>query len=176
MIKSLWNALIGALFTALILFSGPLPAFAASYVQHGVIVNNNTTAASPGEVGEIVQTTIASTAAVTLTTTATPYNLLSFALTPGQWECLASLINTGAGTTQTLFEAAFNTTSATLPTAPANGWAQTGATISTNATGLVTGKFEVQISALTTYYLVMQSAFTGTAPTAYGQATCVRIR
>lgn len=127
-------------------------------------------------IGDTYTTTVLLGGAVTYTVTATPYNLASISLPLGKYECFGQVINTAAGTTFVSSIAAFNTTSATLPTAPAGGYAQTAMGASTNVGGLLAGPYIVTSAAPTVAFLVIQAAFTGTAPTAYGAINCIQIQ
>jgi|SRR5208283_4906612 len=126
-----------------------------------------------GQVGYSLTSTILSGSAVTYATTATPYNLTSLSVPPGHWSCQASVVTTAAGTTLTASTVAFNTTSATLPTAPANGYA-TSASSGTIPGGVTSATYNYDnlTGGAQTLYTVIQAAFTGAAPTGYGQMTC----
>ena len=154
----LWDklnrALFAVLFAAVALIGGPAAAL----------------------IGDTYTTTVLVGGAVTYTVTATPYNLASISLPFGKFACYGQVINTAAGTTFTSSIAAFNTTSATLPTAPAGGYSQTNMGAGTAVGGLVTGPAIVNSVGPTVEYLVIQAAFTGTAPTAYGSINCVQIQ
>jgi hypothetical protein len=161
-----------------------LVAFLSASVSADAITVDNITvqspqngvAADPGTMGEDISSSVPLGSAITLTTTATPYNLTSFTLTAGQWRCSATVIATAAGTTFPSLIASFSATSATLPTAPSLGYAQSIVSATTGVGGITTGVANIQIGGLTTYYLVVQGAFTGTAPTVYGKADCLRVR
>jgi hypothetical protein len=128
---------------------------------------------SGGQVGQFITSTVLVGSAVTYTTTATPYTLTSVSLPAGHWACQGSVIDTAAGTTFPSAIAAFNTTAATLPTAPAGGYSQYTVSATTGVGGGETGVYMIDVTtAPTVVFLVIQAAFTGTAPTAYGQATC----
>lgn len=161
-------------------FYGALSVSAALAITVDNIVvqtPQNTVAAPVGNVGELVTSTVLVGSAVTLTTTATPYNLTSVVLTQGQWRCQANVIATAAGTTFPSLIVAFDATTATLPTAPAGGYAQSIVSAGTGIGGVVSGAADFQISAnAATEFAVVQGAFTGTAPTVYGSVTCLRIR
>jgi hypothetical protein len=159
--------------------AGLVPALAVQFVDNLQYYPAQAGVSAPaGQVGELVTSTVLLGSAVTYTVTATPYNLTSVSLSPGQWQCSGNVINTAAGTTFVSSIAAFSSTSATLPTAPAGGYSQTAMGGSTNVGGLVTGVANIQVpaGAPVTYYLVMQAAFTGVAPTAYGSVNCLRVR
>jgi len=141
---------------------GSLPAIAVTWVD-GIqfYPSVSGTAAPAGQVGEVQTLSVPVGSAVTYTTTATPYNLGSLTLTQGEWMCEASIIDTAAGTTFPSAIVAFNTVSATTGVGGGNS-------------GLAV--VQVAAGAPVTLYVVIQAAFTGTAPTAYGAANCTRER
>lgn len=126
-----------------------------------------------GQVGQVVQVNVPSGSAVTYTTTATSYNLATLSLPAGHWACQANVVDTAAGTTFPSAIIAFSTTSATLPTAPQLGYTQYAVSATTTVGGGSSGiaLFDFN-SAPNLVYAVIQAAFTGTAPTAYGSAQC----
>ena len=126
--------------------------------------------------GELKKTAVASADAVTLTTSTTSNTLTSIGLDAGAWTCAASAVSTGAGTTFPLLKIGFNTTDATLPTAPAGGYAQCAGSAGTGAVGCVSRAYFLNLTAAATEYVVVNATFTGTAPTAYGEVACIRIR
>jgi hypothetical protein len=165
---------------AALLLASAAPALAVQSVDNLQFTAGGV-AAPAGQFGEDISATVLVGAPVTLTTTATPYNLVTagIVLSGGEWLCTASVTYTGAGTTTTLLTAAFNSTSATLPTNPAGGYSTVGgAAWLTAASGIQVPETIVQVAAgaVQTEYLVLQAAFTGTAPTAYGQYHCTRLR
>jgi hypothetical protein len=184
--RNLRDALIGASIASMSGIAGvgfgvalaPLALHAAvssTVDPNGVAVQNNGVAAPAGYIGEDQSLSVVVGSAITYTTTATPYNLGSLTLSQGRWICQAHIINTAAGTTFTSSIVAFNTTSATLPTAPAGGYAQ-AAQSSTIIGGVTSGLYSYLNAGPgpVTMYVVSQAAFTGTAPTFYGGADCIR--
>jgi len=154
----LWDklnrALFAVLFAAVALIGGPAAAL----------------------IGDTYTTTVLLANAVTYTVTATPYNLASISLPFGKFVCYGQVIDTAAGTTFPSAIAAFNTVSATLPTAPAGGYTQYAVSAGATVGGGVTGPAIVNSVGPTVEYLVIQAAFTGAAPTAYGAINCVQIQ
>lgn len=142
-----------------------------SYV--GVATNSIPTA---GTIGETITSTVASGSAVSLTT-ATAANLTSLSLTAGDWNvCGVVLFTNGGSTVTTLSQAAFFTTSATLPTAPAGGWSEFGGSVTGARPGHNVTCHPVSVAATTTYYLVVKATFTTSTSTAYGYAYARRAR
>ena len=172
--STLRDLLLGAALGAILPIA---PAYADITSDGLLIANPHSAAALPSTIGEVVTLTVASGAPVTFTLTATPYNFGSVVLTQGRWLCQADLIVGAAGTTMTSLIVAFNSTPATLPTAPAGGYATmvTSATTTTLG-GVNSGLTPILVTTATqTEYVVMQAGFTGTAPTGYGQANCIRV-
>jgi hypothetical protein len=165
---------------AAMLIASAAPALAVQTVDN-LQFTQGAIAAPQGTFGEDVSASVLLGSAVTLATTATPYNLVAagISLPAGEWMCSASVTYTGAGTTTTLLTAAFNSTSATLPTNPAGGYSQVGGAAWLTAPGGVQVPptiVQVPAGAPQVEYLVVQASFTGSAPTAYGQYHCTRLR
>ena len=163
-----------------ILASAPISAYAVAYDSGYVITSgNNTTTAPIGQIGEVETCAVLVGAPVTLATTATGYNLCSISLTAGRWMCIGQvLVNTPAGTTMPQIIGAWNTVTATIPTAGlSNGLMQGVGSISAAATGGGAEPIAIVLVSTTpsTEYLNMSSSFTGTAPNAFGNGVCVRL-
>ena len=129
-----------------------------------------------GVVGEEIDSTVLIGAAVSLTST-TPANITSVALTPGNWLCYGSAFINPAGTTTTsTYDAAINTVSATLPTAPNDG-AYVNSTLPLGAgqiQAVEVGPRLYKLAAATTAYLVLKTTFAVSTETAYGYLGCFR--
>ena len=168
-----WDSLDGNSFAAQAVakfFSGPsagapaIPSFRSIVSQDlpagqypGTGTNDN---AQVGNVGEDFSSTIASGAAVALTTLVAK-DITSINLTPGDWDVWGNLATTAGVTTANGW---INTVSATDPTAPNGGcYAQWGAGISC----LPLGMMRISVAALTTVYLSIDATFPG-AVSAYG--------
>lgn len=147
----------------------------------GVIVGGTSTndSAAAGKVGEIIQSTVLVGAPVGLST-ATPADVTSISLTAGDWDVWGSVWFTPAATTSvTIFQGAVNTTSATLPTAPAGGayFKKMQAALVPNAVfGSPVGTTRISVASTTTVYLVTQATFTADALSAYGYIGARRVR
>ena len=142
--------------------TAPTPALSDSdtsiattaFVRTGVTDGGN---AAAGVIGEALTATGTSVAH----TNGSPTNCCSISLTAGDWDVFGNVqfVSTGAAYTQII--AGSNTTSATLPTSPTGGFAQTspagGATLGTTA--LAIAQHRRALSATTTVYLVGQASF-----------------
>lgn len=144
--------------------SGALQA--ASYT--GTTTNDN---APAGGIGEVVTASVASGSAVSLTST-TAANVTSVSLTAGDWTVCGNVLFTlGGTTTSTVSQAAFSSTSATLPTAPAGGWSEWkngGATWTGNIPSRDVTCHRASVASTTTYYLVVNNTFATSTTVAYG--------
>lgn len=143
---------------------------AASIVEGNMPLSSNLSA-------QTVSSEVALGSAFTLSASATTYNLTSISVPPGTWdiEFLACPIS-GGSTVTSAFNASISTTSATVPTAPANG-----------ASGLwrgnVTGDLvpwvrsftRLSFTSTTTVYAVVRSTFTTSTQQCYGYIIAKRV-
>lgn len=141
-------------------------------------------AQSAGKIGEVISSVVPSGSAVSVTT-ATPVNITTITLTPGDWQVSwTAYIQPAAGTAVTILQAGLGTTTATLPlltsTSPLAfaSWVQASATpgSGTIPLTLTSGVVQINISVSTTYYLVTSDTFSASTLTAYGWAAARRIR
>lgn len=145
-------------------------------------------AQSTGAIGEVLTAGTASGSAITVTTTATSYNVLAapLSLTAGDWEvdwCVYVFAGSGS-TSFTVLQGGVSGTSATLPvltaaTPVAYGSEITAASVPAQTTvpqTLSSGSVQINVSATTSEYLVVQCTFTSTSPTASGWIKARRIR
>jgi len=136
-------------------------------------------AAAAGTLGEFVGSKIAIGAAVGLTT-ATPANVTSISLTAGDWDVRGLVNYTAAAATVaagSLWVAGINTTTATIPVDGTE--AQIGAfAITTTAFKTGSGLVEVHINVttMTTIYLVAEATFSAGTVAAYGSIAARRVR
>lgn len=137
----------------------------------GVTTNSN---AATGYLGEYISSTVASGAAVALTT-ATPANVTSISLTAGDWDVSGFCALAAASTTVASIDGAgVNTTSATLPAAGL--YTSLSLTFATSATQtLPLGTTRVSLATTTTVYLVAQATFTTSTLSAYGLLQARRV-
>ena len=140
----------------------------------GTSTSDNATA---GNVGELIESSIASGSAVSMTT-ATPANITSISLTAGDWDVWGNVwITLNGGTTTTQLIGAINTTSATLPTAPGAGaYTQLNTGTVGQPWGWPAGQRRISISGTTTVYLVGQASFSGSTLSMYGYIGARRVR
>jgi hypothetical protein len=140
----------------------------------GTSTSDNATA---GNIGELIESSIASGSAVSMTT-ATPANITSISLTAGDWDVWGNVwITLNGGTTTTQLVGAINTTSATLPTAPGAGaYTQLNTGTVGQPWGWPAGQRRISISGTTTVYLVGQASFSGSTLSMYGYIGARRVR
>jgi hypothetical protein len=130
------------------------------------------------EIGEVIASDIPLASAVSLTR-ATPTNITSVSLTPGDWTCFSNVqLNTGASTVISILSAWVSTSSASIPPAfEAVGLARVypprtpGIVPSVNPTAV-----HFSLSATTTVYLEASSRFTTSTLAIYGNLSCRRAR
>jgi hypothetical protein len=134
--------------------------------------------ARAGNVGEYLESEVLSGAALSITN-ATPSNIASLSLTPGDWDVWGIIGTVPAGGTTTSFTAGgINTTSATLPTSPGKGanvqsWvAQSAGTSAIYPVGCR----RISLNATTTVYLVQHTNFAVSTNAAFGILCARRVR
>jgi hypothetical protein len=148
------------------------PTFTGSVSIPGV---NNASNAAAGVVGEFVSAFLIAANALAMTT-ATAMNILSLALSPGDWDVQGNGLFTGSAL-PTAFSVWLNTVSAALPTASANGMALHSMPATMNAPGGgPTGRLRVNAVAPTTVYLSAQGTFPSGTMAGYGGITARRMR
>jgi hypothetical protein len=136
-------------------------------------------AATAGNIGQVIQSTVLSGSAISLTT-ATPANVTSIALTAGDWdiEGQVTIIATGASMAAgSLQEVGINSTSITLPVDGSESYEPVQNAITTTSfkqTFNIARKI-INISAGATEYLVAVATFTAGTVTAYGNITARRV-
>ncbi len=157
-----------------------VPSISAGGQIPGTRTNDDATS---GNIGEIQEVVIPVGSEVTLSVSGTTYNIGNFTLSPGDWDISSSIVfSIGSGAVTVSYSAALSTTSATLPTLPANGRM-------TQMQEAVTGPFDISIpvgsvsrvsvaaSTTSIFLLVAKCVYTGTpAPTAYGYMLARRVR
>jgi hypothetical protein len=120
--------------------------------------------------------TVPSGSEVTLTTTATPYNVTSLALGAGTWLVWGTVDFDMTGCTSTVQQLGINTTSATLPTQAGGGGIGADALVinrvpTTTLTGVINDAVMpvvVTLAAPGTVYLVAELTFSAGSAKAYG--------
>jgi hypothetical protein len=119
--------------------------------------------APPGQIGEIISSFRTTDQALT---TATPTNVQSIALTPGDWDISGEVwFHLTSSPTISALIGSLNTVSATLPAVPAINtvYSQLNAPFTGTYVALALRTCRASVSVATTYYLVAQASFsTGT--------------
>ncbi|HEY3623746.1 MAG TPA: hypothetical protein VGL12_15395 [Roseiarcus sp.] len=148
------------------------PTFTGTVSIPGAITGSN---AAAGKVGEFVSAFLVAANAVAMTT-ATPMNILSLALSPGDWDVQGNGLFTGTAL-PTAFSVWLNTVSAALPAASANGMPLRLSPVTMNGPGGgPTGQLRVNTAAATTVYLSAQGTFPSGTMAGYGAITARRMR
>jgi hypothetical protein len=141
----------------------------------GTATNNN---ANAGNVGEYVESVVASGAAVALTT-ATGKDITTISLTAGDWDVSASLgYALGATTTYTQILSSISTTLNTpdLTSGRFSGFAGTSQSPAGLGSAYVVGPLRFSLSATTTIHLVAQMTFATSTASGYGLLRARRVR
>jgi hypothetical protein len=142
----------------------------------GTTTNDN---ASTGNIGEYVGSQILSGSAVSATS-ATPFNITSWTLGAGDWDCRATVQWTASsGAAVSVTSGWLNTTSATAPSGSGStAYAlHLGITYGANAIGAFpVGTQRFSLSTSTTVYLGAQFNFASGSVVAYGAGLCRRVR
>ena len=141
----------------------------------GTTTNDN---AAAGMVGEFISATVLSGAAVAIAT-ATPTNITSISLTPGDWD-VSGFVSAGyTGSAMTRLLGWTSATSATLPVFPNNGGAGGHESLNgTSGIGLNTlvGVQRFSLASTTTIYLTSYVAFSSGAAAVFGFIRARRMR
>lgn len=137
----------------------------------GVNTNSN---AAPGQIGEIIESTVLVGGAVALSNGAS-VDVTSISLTPGDWDVWASLgLSLGGGTVVTAVVGWINTASATIPTNP-NGGAYMQFVGDVVRIAPV-GQRRISLAATTTVYMSAFTNFTVNTLSGYGYIGARRVR
>lgn len=141
----------------------------------GTATNDTATA---GNIGELISSEILAGSAVTVLT-ATPTDITSITLTPGDWDVKANFANVQTGgSTISAFAAAASMVSVTFPASPNAGAylaINQAFTPSTNQSYPI-GTIRTSVSSNTTVYLVGLLTFTGGSQKGYGFLGARRVR
>lgn len=150
-------------------------------VSRGQLPGTNTNdAATAGNVGETISSTVATGSAVSMTSGAVA-DITSISLTAGDWIIFGDhYINLGASTNITWAQASISTAATTMNVAAGNfaTFPFGGGTVlgSTTALQLKTGPVRLSLSGTTTVYLNAAAAFSVSTAAAWGKITAVRVR
>lgn len=131
-------------------------SLAFSPTTGGIIGTTAADSATAGDVGEVITAQILY-AARTSITTATPTNLFTISLTAGDWDLWG---NAGVNSTVAITNvyAGFSSTSATLPDFTFTNLNPATSSVYNDVVPMI----RVNVSTTTSYYLVINSTFTGT--------------
>lgn len=135
----------------------------------GFVGQATATPPTAGNIGEQIRSAVA-TPGTTLTS-ATPADVTTIALTAGIWDVSAIVQITG--TLQTLNQASINTTTA-IGTVGDNAVQSPVSAIAGAPSLLTIPAFRVSLATTTTYHLVAESTYTGSA-TAFGRISATRV-
>lgn len=140
----------------------------------GTTTNDNATA---GNIGEIIEATLASGSATSLVT-GTPKTVISVALTAGDWDVSgASYFNPAATTSITILKASISATTNTEDNTPGR-FAQLATAAQVPNAGITVQApiSRISLAAPATIYLVANQVFTASTLTAYGYIRARRVR
>lgn len=137
------------------------------------------TAATAGNIGEYISSTVLIGSAVSLVT-GTPKDVTTVTITAGDWDCEGNVfLSVGGTTTMSAFYTWVNTTANAFPPGSGSGAEQglatTGFTTGVGQ-GLVTGKLRLLVNGSTTVSLGTQVSFGVSTAAAYGFLGCRRMR
>ena len=158
-------------------------AIETTTVYNGVGTSTNNNAAA-GQIGEFVTATVASGAAVALTTSVAA-NVTSISLTAGDWDISAQVDHLiAASTSITQLNASISLTSATLAGQAGGAGLGTDATAVASFSAMVPtanitqdiGLVRLSVAATTTVFLVAMDAFTLSTISAFGTIRARRVR
>lgn len=141
----------------------------------GTNTNSN---AAPGNVGELITATLASANAISLTST-TPADVLTLALTPGDWSCFAEVARKlAAATSVTQLKTSFSTSADTDGAIASGTMVQdsTAANVMAADTTRIIGPVRFSLATNTTIHVVADDTFTVDTNAGYGFASCRRVR
>lgn len=157
----------------------------------GITGTTTNDSANAGAVGEMLKATVASGSGISQVT-ATPINITSLSLTPGDWEVTGACDRTLTGVTATIYSCSLSGTTGTLSTQPAftagNLTCDEESLVRQDATWgtTVTGRFDTRIgpirckvtTAATTIFLVVGDTFSAGTMTSgvFGTIKARRVR
>ena len=140
--------------------------------------------ANAGAVGEFLTTTVATASAVSLTT-ATPADVMTLSVTPGDWDISFQIRHKpGATTSVTVLSCSLSPTLNTMNTQPGgSGIGTDPMVIFSTAANVIVGEFtqtslpiRVSLAATTTLHVVCNDTFTVSTMAAYGTVSARRRR
>lgn len=138
----------------------------------GTATNNNATA---GNIGEVFSGSLASGSAIAISS-ATPANIASITLTPGDWDCVGIVDYVPAGATTSDFKSGLSTVTAAFGAQDTFCNIPLIATALTDTFGQPTPLSRISITSSTPVFLIGQANFTVGTATAYGTLRARRMR
>lgn len=161
--------------------SGTITATASTSIGAGQYLGTaGNTAASAGNIGELISSTIASGSAVSLSNNA-PANLTSISVTAGTWDIRCNLIYVDTATTVVSYLlGSISTTTGTVSVSPGQYTTvpiSTAGAANANITtiGMWVGPLDAPLSGTTTYFCVAQGGFSVSTLTVYGVLSARRV-
>jgi hypothetical protein len=145
-------------------------------VPTGTTTNDN---AATGAIGEYISSIVLAASEITLTSTVAA-NITSISLTAGDWDVSGTVwFDENGATVTTLNSAGITTTSATIPTVPADNTARSDISLPAIAgafTNLPVGPARLSLAGTTTVYLIARSNFSINSNAAFGIIRARRVR
>ncbi len=152
-----------------------ISAISVKQVTGGLIGTTTNDLAPPGSVGEIFTAFKAVGAPVGITNN-TPVDILSIALTAGDWDVEGNINYVCAATTETSVQAGFNTTTATLPTDGSEVYNAAHFTTTSLTTSNILPRKRISLATSGTVYMSTTCLFSAGTMTGYGSLSCRRVR
>lgn len=131
--------------------------------------------ASAGNLGEYVESLIASGSATALTS-ATAKNVTSISLTAGDWDVSGNVNFSASGATVTGTSGGISSTSATVPTDGSEVFSGIQTSVVSENDSVTLPRKRFSLSSTTTVYLVAKSTFSFGSVSAFGQINARRVR
>lgn len=156
--------------------NGTLPSWTSSPTAALALVGvTSGSAATAGNVGEVISSTVGSGSAVSLTT-ATATNITSIMLTAGDWDVEGNINFALVAATTTATEGGVSLSSNTMPADGTEVYSGVLSTIVTDTDGLTLPRKVVNVSSTTTVYLVGEVTFSAGTAAGFGSITARRVR
>lgn len=146
-------------------------------VRTSVVTGTSTNdAATAGDIGETVESIIASGSAVSSPGSGTAFDVTSISLTAGDWDVSGNVQFSGGAITGTRAAASLNTTSATEGTVGDTAFVTTQMPTAAASISVPIPPRRISIASTTTVYLVGRISYTAGSPTAFGHIYARRAR
>jgi hypothetical protein len=150
----------------------PNPGLATSPIitTPSIVGVTNGSNAGGGDVGEFIQSKVASGSAVAISSVT---NIASLTLTPGDWDVVGQVSAINVDNLTANLTAGITTTSATLPTDGSESYGEMAALGSTSKTTMTISRVRVNVMVSTIVYLV---GFASSFCTGFGNISARRVR